>query len=213
MIISKRSFVRQEPFRDATKIYIFSEGKKREYDYFLFFEGLDSRINVIVNKLDGCEDNSPTGLCEISSAKFKENDEYEFIEGDQVWLVFDTDDWGAKINEAREYIKEKKDWFIAQSNPCFEVWLYYHFRKDFPELAKATDKGWKAYVNDAVPGGFNPTKHPSLLSVAIENAESNFRKHDDGSPEEGCSEVFFLGKRLLPYVSDTIQNIKNREKR
>jgi hypothetical protein len=52
MIIS-REFKRKPPSRDAKKIYIFCEGKTIESGYFNFFQGLDSRISIIVCFLEG----------------------------------------------------------------------------------------------------------------------------------------------------------------
>ncbi len=97
MISKNRSFTRLPPDRDAKSIYIFCEGAKREYQYFLFFKGLDSRVNVEVHKLNPKVNNSPLGLLEIAKAcliQSKNNPcpKYELIPGDEVWIVFDTDD-------------------------------------------------------------------------------------------------------------------------
>ena len=43
-----RIFERESPNRSATKIYIFCEGKDKEYNYFRFFEGMDSNLHLIV---------------------------------------------------------------------------------------------------------------------------------------------------------------------
>ncbi len=52
---------------------------------------------------------------------------------DKIWFVIDTDRWneGNKIGLLKTFVQEKKEsyngWFVAQSNPSFEIWLYYHF--------------------------------------------------------------------------------------
>jgi len=66
MIPTNRLFSRREPTRDAKSLYIFCEGKKREYQYFNYFKGIDSRINIEVYPLKGNEDNSPTGLLQLA---------------------------------------------------------------------------------------------------------------------------------------------------
>lgn len=48
MILTNRLFERVAPNREAKSIYIFSEGAKREVQYFNYFKGLDSRINIEV---------------------------------------------------------------------------------------------------------------------------------------------------------------------
>lgn len=81
---------------EAKSIYIFCEGARREFDYFEYFKELDSRINVEVYKLDPSEDNSPLGLLEIAEkciilSAENPNPKYNFIEGDEVWIVLDID--------------------------------------------------------------------------------------------------------------------------
>jgi len=204
-IISRRSFERKQPVREATKVFIFSEGKRREYDYFNYFVELDSRINVIVNQLEGEEDNSPTGLYQMACDSLcGEEPEYEVLEGDQIWIVCDTDTWGDKIVEVRTALKNKKDWYMAQSNLCFEVWLYYHFLSDFPDMERAEQIGWKQYVNEVIPGGFNSTKHPSLLPKATANAKLHFRADVSGCSMPGSTEVYLLGEVLLSYIGESL---------
>ena len=47
MIQRRREYGKQEPTRDAHKIYIVCEGKGTEPAYFAFFEGLSSNLEVI----------------------------------------------------------------------------------------------------------------------------------------------------------------------
>jgi hypothetical protein len=61
--------------------------------------------------------------------------EYDFGEGDEFWLVCDTDHWIAPnhIQNLVEVIKlcRQKNVGVALSNPCFELWLLLHFA-EFP---------------------------------------------------------------------------------
>ena len=47
MIARKRTYEKAAPSRDARKVYIFCEGEKREIDYFEFFVGISSNLQVI----------------------------------------------------------------------------------------------------------------------------------------------------------------------
>lgn len=144
MILTNRLFERVAPSRDAKSVFIFCEGAKREFDYFMFFKQLDSRINIEVYKLHPHEDNSPLGLLRIaekSIIKSKDNPspKYNHIPGDEVWIVVDIDKDKRKSRDGQIIIiqnrcKELKGWNIALSNPCFEVWLYYHLKKQKPNL-------------------------------------------------------------------------------
>jgi hypothetical protein len=208
MILSRgRIFSRQEPNRDAKSIYIFCEGKDREYKYFNYFKEIDSRLNLVVYELKGEEDNSPKGLYLLAQQSLviseeNPNPKYELIEGDEVWIVLDTD---KDINDSRKpqikVLREDcitQNWQVAQSNPCFEVWLYYHQEVEKPNFEGIEISAkWKTFVGEVVKGGFNPRKHPILIQQAITNAEINFIKNEDGWPDIASTEVFRLGQAIL----------------
>lgn len=46
-IVRPNRYERKEPSRDSRKIYIYCEGNRREFDYFKFFCGLSSNVNII----------------------------------------------------------------------------------------------------------------------------------------------------------------------
>ena len=62
MIQRRREYGKREPSRDAHKIYIICEGKGTEPDYFAFFEGLSSNLQVIT--IPPTEGNDPLKLME-----------------------------------------------------------------------------------------------------------------------------------------------------
>ena len=216
MILTNRLFIRRPPSRDARSVYIFCEGVKREYQYFSYFKELDSRINIEIYPLSPNENNSPIGLFSIASkcllkTEDNPNPKYELIKGDQVWIVLDTDldefeSRQPQLVDLMEKCNELK-WNIAQSNPCFEVWLYYHFFDKKPAFDGDTFcKGWKPLLDDI--GGFDSRKHPIFVQTAIENAEVNFSKND-GLPVKGSTEVFMLSKSILPLFKEKIDKVLN----
>jgi len=96
MILPNRPYKREAPSKDAKSVFIFCEGKRREYQYFRYFRELDTRINIEVYELHEHEDNSPLGLFNIAKESIIKSDDnpdpkYNFIEGDEVWIVFDRD--------------------------------------------------------------------------------------------------------------------------
>lgn len=217
MILTNRLFVREAPSREAKSIYIFCEGKEREFDYFNYFREMDSRINIEIYKLHPHEDNSPTGLLSIAEkciVKTPENPnpKYNFIEGDEVWIVLDVDkDKDATRAPKIEIVKAKCEkttqWHLAQSNPCFEVWLYYHFHENKPVFVDS-DKcsNWKQHVNDSIKGGFDSRKHPVFLQRATKNAQNNFEEVE-GKPDIGSTNIYELANTILPLVSSKINNV------
>lgn len=210
MIIRSREFKRNPPSRDAKKICIFCEGQKREYDYFTFFEGLNSRISLIVYHLGHDENNSPKGLIEIAKETMKC---CSFISGDEVWIVFDTDadkflSREPQINLVRDYCSKTKNWFHAESNPCFELWLYYHFAEKPSFEGFHISKIWKSKLNEFICGGFDSRKYPLFIADAIENAKSNYIINEAGRPIVGSTELFKLGETIYKMMSDKIDRMR-----
>jgi len=217
MILTNRLFVRKAPAREAKSIYIFCEGTKREYQYFLYFKEIDSKINLEVYPLKDDQDNSPAGLFKIASdciikTESNPNPKYEIIEGDQVWIVMDTDI--DKLESRKDPIKELRSkcnelkWHVAQSNPCFEVWLYYHFENIKPKFeGGSTCKAWKPLLDPI--GGFDSRKHPIYIEEATINSETNFAEIE-GLLDVGSTEVFKLSKAILAIIRDKIQMAKGK---
>lgn len=212
MIIKSRLFERREPNREAKSFYIFCEGNKREYKYFCYFKEIDSKINVEVIRPEHNENNSPTGLFEKACSFLLKSEEnpspkFELLSIDEVWFVIDTDTWGNKITELRANCKSQINWYIAQSNPCFEVWFYYHFKEEFPNFERIeVSKHWKNYIDSVViPGGFDSRKHPIYIQTAIQYAEKNHLEETAGLPKPGCTEMFRLGKNLCELIKNVIE--------
>lgn len=207
MLLRKRLFEREPPNREAKSIYIFCEGAKREYQYFRYFREMDSRINIQVYRLNDQEDNSPRGLFEIAQksiivSEANPDTKYTFQPNDEVWIVLDVDKDQAdsrkpQIEIIKDFCKNQKDWNMAQSNPCFEVWLYYHLFGEQIEF-EGNDKciSWKRLVNEKIPGGFSSQKHPIFIGTAIVNAKDNY-KEQDSEPQIGSSSVYLLGEQML----------------
>lgn len=214
-IVRPNRYERKEPSRDSRKIYIYCEGNRREYDYFQFFCGLSSNVNIIpIPSKDGKTD--PNKLKESAIADFgiggKGDATYQLDieQHDNVWFVIDTDEWGDKIAELRSFCRFQNQgvgteaWFVSQSNPCFEIWLYYHFFSEKPctkEVGKYSSM--KKFVDAMVPGGFDSRKHPARIATAIDNAAAEYEE-DNAAPAMFCTEVFKLGKEILPFVKDVL---------
>lgn len=210
MLVSRKYYGIREPNRDAKRIYIFCEGKDTEYKYFLFFANLDSRISIEPYKLASTESNDPWALYQIAKKSILKCDsnpkpKYDFIEGDEVWLVFDSDIKGgySRKNQIKNTRKACKllHWNIAESNPCFEVWLYHHFFEEKPTLANIeVCANWKQFLSSNI-GGFDSRKYPAFIQIAIQNAENQYSE-DNEIPNVACTQVFRLAKVFYPFIEE-----------
>jgi len=214
MLLKNRPFRREKPSREAKVIYIFAEGVKREAHYFKYFKEIDSRINIEIYPLKPNEPNHPLGLLELAKhsiipSEANPNPKYAFLEGDEVWIVLDTEDYQnlnrhEQIQQTLLFCNNKAGWNLARSNPCFEVWLYYHFCSMKPNIEGGhVCSPWKQLVANSVSGGFNSRIHPILIADAIRNASNNFTAISD----IGNTEVFHLANMIFSFVKKKIQNV------
>jgi len=223
MLLTRRSFERREPERDAKCVYIFCEGAKREYQYFEYFVGLSEKIKVVIYPIDSySDDHSPLGLFKIACnclnpTKENPNPIYELSDDvDEVWIVFDKDP-DKKMSRETQIFKVKEEctkenqhfarsvWNIAESNPCFEVWLYYHQQKEKPDFEEMDISAkWKPFVNSLFNGGFDSQRHPSLIKDAIVNAEKNHLEIDE-RPTVATTQVYRLGQSIYSLVKSKLR--------
>lgn len=192
-LLNKREYTKKEPFRDATIFLIVCEGEKREPSYFIFFDKLVSQLKVIpIPSQHG--KSAPNHLLENAN---KAIDKYNSDGGDyELWIVLDIDKWADKINRLQEECTSKKGWHIAISNPCFEVWLYYHFNEKMPKIECINNcSAWKELIPKINRGGFDSTKHPTLLSHAIRNSKANYSEKGY-IPNIGSTQLYRLGEKI-----------------
>ena len=206
MLIDNILNSKEAPTKSPKLVLIYSEGEKREKGYINYFKRRSSQIKLEIETvpeagIDGSDgNNSPTGLLNLAKHHLISKEDgsslkYDLVEDDEVWFLIDTDEWGDKIDTLYEGANVN-NWQVVQSNPCFEVWLYYHHFTDkpsFEDYEKST--AWKSALNDLVSGGFNSNKHSSLITEAIENSQAN-HEEDNSKPIAGCTSVFKLGISL-----------------
>ena len=191
--------------------FIFTEGDKKEALYFYHFNRLSSQIKLQLVRIEDGK-NHPMGLYEnacraLLASPGNPSPKYDVVEEDEVWFVIDTDAWQEEIPELKAAVAKHKNWFVAQSNPSFEVWLYYHFEAQIPE---EEIENWKDFLNDKIKGGFDNRKHPVYLERAATNAESNY-SHTDNIPDPVTTEVFRLAQKILPLVKDRLDDLLNAQ--
>ena len=202
----KFSYEKKAPFRDAFFLIIICEGKNREPQYFHFFNGLSSRVKVI--PIVSETGSSPRWLIEKAGAV---EPELEInADKDRIWFVIDTDRWRNQLLEIRKECDKHHHWNVAQSNPCFEVWLYFHAKSNLPELIDITQcNRWKPHLPKVIKGGFNSDFHPASIEIAIENARKAFT-FTGYFPDPGCTEVWKLAEELLAFIKKDLDKLKGK---
>lgn len=211
------------PGKDAKKVYLLCEGDK-EVNYFKYFQGFSSNIDIIpVPNVDGKSD--PVKLMNCSRElflgdpakdilpQFELKSEYR----DEVWFIIDTDRWneGEKIALLKTFCRElsidNQRWCVAQSNPCFELWLYYHVATDKPgkeEVDKC--KSFKEFVNGKIKGGFDLRRMPIELETACKNSRDTFVSVND-QPDLYSTEVHHIGDMILGFIGEQLNKAKSMQ--
>jgi hypothetical protein len=117
---------REHDKRSARLFIIATEGKETEKQYFSLFHSTRIKIEILATG----EDNKSAPQYVLDRLDEFAN-KYDLTDEDSLWLMVDTDRWidRHKVKNFRVVCQEarKKGYYLAISNPCFEVWLYLHF--------------------------------------------------------------------------------------
>lgn len=187
-------------FRDARRFFIVAEGE-REDRYFSWFQGKNPKrliVNIIQREGIG---SAPQNMLKRLERFLPESAR---LEGDQVWFVLDVDRWPRKaVEELSQLVENQKDWSIAISNPCFEVWLYYHVG-DPHQSSCQTPADFKRILPEIVSGGYNVEKFAPLIETAAENARNSDPAPKQIYPDFAVSKVYRLADGMLRFLSNSL---------
>jgi hypothetical protein len=148
----------QAHLRDTRLIIIAAEGRRTERRYFGMFRS--TRVQVKVLSADERNLSAPEHVLE-RLRQFRAD--YQLAEDDALWLMVDVDRWGdAKLAAiARE--AQSVGFRLAISNPCFEVWLLYHFTDQVPITERCDEI--EAALRQAMGGTYSKA-NPGLNALA-----------------------------------------------
>ncbi len=213
--------VRKGGFAEAEKFYVLSyEGNTTEKKYFE-----DLRLSDYFNDSGQIEtiplkrpQNTGTNPLNVKSLLLQAKREYNFKSTDEFWLIIDRDHWETKhkidMGVLVQDCKKEKNFFLAVSNPCFEIWLILHLsplvdfsteeQKKIFENKKISDK--KHYIDQVLADcignnrGYNKRPDPSIflpkIYDAIKNAQAISNSKEDYPVQIG-TDVFKLVLQLI----------------
>jgi hypothetical protein len=197
-------------FNEKPTVLIVCEGKLTEPSYFKHFRLSTAKIKAIG------EGYNTVSLVE-RAAQLSEEGDYE-----QVWCVFDKDDFSSNdfnnaITKAEHY-----GFGVAYSNQAFEYWIILHLddhqgggmHRQFygkrintllqPYALVYDSEGSKEITEDIfdVLEGIDPKTAKKRYLLAIERAERNYNRTNQNNPaaEESSTTVFRLVKELLKHI-------------
>ena len=213
--------IRSGGFKNAEKLYVLAfEGTVSEKKYFEDFRnseyfnlsGLIETVPLKRKKGDGASD--PFSVKKLlKTAKT----EYSFKLSDEFWLIIDRDDWQTKhkidFEKLVKECKEEKNFFLAMSNHCFEIWLILHlkdlqdFTKEEQDCILANKKlGNKNYIDkileDLQGKGYNKRPNTYIFLPFTKNAIERAKLIDN--PQDDYPKG--IGTHLYKLVEKLIDN-------
>ena len=224
----KRGYNRETPLelvRDYKLFAIACEGGKREPEYFKVFRFMSKKIAVDIIEEIVSEEEALTINSNKSAPKWVLDRAIRYIEKeglhdeDDLWFVMDVDRWN--INQLREianYCENKPNWHIVLSNPCFEVWLYFHKKANILISESNTCQEFKTEISTFENGGYHPFKFLPFLANAIESAKLADTNKNHFLPNLKVSKVYELGEAALNiigkndfdvFVQKTLETLRN----
>lgn len=210
MMRKKRGYKRETPenlVRDYKLFAIACEGSKREPDYFKVFRHFSNKIAVDVIEEIVNEEEALSINPNKSAPKWVLERAIRYIEKeglsdeDDLWFVMDIDRWSEQqLREIATYCEKYKNWHIALSNPCFEVWLYLHKKADISISESKTCQDFKYEISTFEKGGYHPYKFLSYLEEAVLNARIADSDKNHYFPKHKETKVYRLANAVLNII-------------
>ena len=188
------------------RIVIATEGKTERL-YFDAMTADDRYSNVKFAKLTTPDPDAV--IRSLDHEKRKIEQKFELNEDDEFWVVIDKDrnDLQAVSKKVR-----RKGYCLAESNPCFEVWLLLHYKplEQFSGLEASGDNSACSRSERELEkldnnydsnnkGKWKASKYLSMRNCAIENAR-NADKH------QRTSWLNHIGSRVYRLVESIIES-------
>ncbi|MDO5565455.1 MAG: RloB family protein, partial [Planctomycetia bacterium] len=109
----------------CNRIFIAMEGRKTEPRYFNALKKMLRRDFIILIPSPN-DESSPDRVLARLQERLSAEDDFDLDKGDLACLVLDVDQHSTLKNTCEKAQKVKYEVFV--SNPCFELWLLFHFK-------------------------------------------------------------------------------------
>ena len=206
-------FVRIGAHRDARLIIIATEDTKATVAYFqtlvspAYYQSAKVHVEILTR------DDTASSPARILRQLDEWRNEYQLAEEDELWLVIDVDQWGArKLSQIAQECLQKTI-RLAISNPAIELWFLLHLI-DLNQADEATqqrllanrkNRGRRSQLEQAIVdivGSYNKAKlnsdhFLSHINLAIERAERLDRQPTDRWPQQLGTRVYLLVQSII----------------
>lgn len=190
-----RSYKKGEPHRDARLFVIVAEGE-REDDYFSWFHEKNQRIKISIVPRE--QDKSAPNHFLARIEKFIYDGGWSQDDNDLLWFVLDVDRWNREeLENLRIACDQNPTWQMAVSNPCFEVWLLYHFLPVISDSGENCLRLKRQIHNQLSPSGYKVDKVAPNIQIATSNARNSDRNIQSYFPDRMKTKLYLLAEQML----------------
>ena len=193
-LIERLEAVRQQ----KETFLILCEGEKTEPNYIRGFRLASATINVL-----GLGYNTVSLVTE--AIRIRDVEKSRGINYDQVWCVFDKDDFSAEIFNNAVELAKANNIELAYSNEAFELWYLLHFIYFDSQIGRADYiKALSKHLSNKYQKN-STDMYEELLDkqdFALANADKLFKSYDQSNPanENPCTTVYELVAELNKYI-------------
>ena len=214
-----KDIVRKSNIESPLKIFVIAyEGVIAEPKYFDALKN-DIRFNDEIVHLEPLKRKKRDGRSDPKNVfnKLKlfysqQKKDYNFKKDDEFWMIIDRDSWNC-LPEIVLLCKAENNFFLALSNPCFELWLLLHINdvkkltqneKDLlfsnPKVSSSKNH-IDIILGSFLPDGYNklnpkPNRFIPQIQTAIERAKKMDNPNEDYPTYIG-SHVYKLVEKLI----------------
>lgn len=198
----KRRYKRGGEFRDQRLFIIACEGARREPEYFAALVGRNPRVRIELLHPSGEQPggSDPQRVLQRAVSFARDN---KLRPGDQMWLVLDIDRWHPKhLRDIVRQGSQRPQWFVALSQPCFELWLCFHYEPTPPTDLSCQEL--KTRLSKFLPQGYDVTDVVRRTETALEHARRVDSDPSNAYPDQRCSKVYLLVEELWRFVANIV---------
>ncbi len=124
--MTRKQKKRRTGFREVNKRIVVATEGATERNYIKRFIGKDRFSNVSFAKQTGDNSDPDSVINSLDKAKERIAQKFDPNDDDEYWAVIDKDRWD--LERAAKRIRQNS-YCLAESYPCFELWLLLHFKR------------------------------------------------------------------------------------
>lgn len=199
------SYKRKSQRITPKRIFICTEGSVTEPRYFndfIEYYRISQAHVILIPREDSLS--SPSQIIDKVNQFIKtQKINKKYIQGDEFWLVLDTDRWGYNLHQTIDEAVQRK-YKHAVSNPCFEIWFLLHYKTSDEIKSEYHQLNTKSAINTTLHqypiSGLNITDYIHKTDFAIQNAKELDIDSSHRTPQSTGTHIYKLIQDIKSFI-------------